>query len=272
MTTVYSVVAQFVIPNAARNLAGFLVSSLVCTRDRPRNDKLSHYRLFSIVLLFTGLMCLTPTPVKAVTDEELKALEQQIEQQEADQKEKANKRVQEKIKRKAEDESKQQIEEEAKTQAEAEKKAKYLALIAEAEQAIKNNDKNLALRKYTEALALYPDDPVAYSGIQEAIKQVNNFCTKIIGTWESIGVTLTFNPEGTWSGTALIVPIAGAWKCMNPNVPTFYIQGKILKSWMAILREDGCLTNAIGGCFRKAGDKKESVQENTPSKNPLLSQ
>jgi len=148
--------------------------------------------------------------VEAVTDAELEALEKQIEEQEVDEKKKAKEEVkrkaEEKRKAKAEAEKKRlvelekkqrqeearfaeierqnQEEEAAKKRVEEEKKEKYTSLIAEAEQAVSNKDKELAMSKYNEALALYRGDTVANTGIKEAMKLMNKFCYELIGTWK----------------------------------------------------------------------------------------
>jgi len=151
------------------------------------------------------------TQVQAVTDAELGALEKQLEQQEVEEKEKAEveRKAKAEAKRKAEEqkrleEEKRKLEaerkkfeedrqaelerkrqvDEAKKKAEQEKKEKYNSLIAEAEQAISNKDKELAISKYNEALVIVPGDIVAIIGLNNAEKLMNKFCYELIGTWK----------------------------------------------------------------------------------------
>ena len=136
-----------------------------------------YYSLCFFICLI--LMVGQPTPVHAVTNAELEALEKQIEQLESDEK----KQVEAAAKRKAEVEKqrleetrriteekrmaeearqaeleRQRQDEESKKRAEEEKKEKYNLLITEAEQAVRYKDKNLAISNYEKALVLYPED------------------------------------------------------------------------------------------------------------------
>ena len=150
--------------------------------------------------------------VQAVTDAELEALEKQLEQQEVEEiqrdKAEAKKKAEAEAKRKAEVEKqrleeikriaeekrmaeearlaeieRQNKEEAAKKRVEEEKKDKYRSLIAEAGQAVSNKDKELAMSKYNEALALYPSDTVANSGMKEAEKLMDKVCYAFLGKW-----------------------------------------------------------------------------------------
>jgi len=213
-------------------------------------------------------------------DEELKALEQQIEQQEKEQAEakqrlelETKRKVEEEAKRQeelekqrateaemrrqAEDIEKQRAEEEAKIKAKAGKKEKYSALISEAEQAARNSDKELALDKYNEALKIFPEDPVAKSGIQEAERLPEKICVDFPGIWEwEGGGTINIRPDGTltFEGT---FAINGTWTCADPQARMF-----ILKTgWgeqTAVLRSDGCLRGKGGGGLEGCYWKKKN--------------
>jgi FtsZ-interacting cell division protein ZipA len=146
--------------------------------------------------------------VQAVTDAELEALEKQIEQQEAEEikrteaaeKKKADaeakRKAEQKRKANAEAEKKRAAElekkriekedrlaKESKVREEEEKKKKYTMLITEAEQAVTNKDKELAMTKYNEALLLYPNSPDVNEGIMEAEKLMEKVCYQFVGTW-----------------------------------------------------------------------------------------
>ena len=144
------------------------------------------------------LLCLViSADVNAVTDNELESLEQQIEQQEAENKKQALEETKRKIEaeekrkveqaRQAELERKrveeerrkteeyrleklelQRQEEESRKKVEEEKEKEYNQLIKEAEQALNNKDKELAIRKYKNALELYPDNNLAKLGLTRA--------------------------------------------------------------------------------------------------------
>jgi len=165
--------------------------------------KTTHSLIIGLILTAGCLV-----PVQAVTDAELEALEKQIEQLEADEKKEAEAAEKKKAdaaakriadqKRKANAEAekkrtaeleKQRIEEEdhlakeAKEREEEEKQKKYTMLIAEAEQAVTNKDKELAISKYKKALSFSPGDSVANSGIKEAEKLMEKVCYQFVGTW-----------------------------------------------------------------------------------------
>ena len=195
----------------------------------PMNSKMTLI-IFPSLILMVGYL----TPLQAVTDAEIEALEKQIEQLESEEKRQAeaaeNKKAEGKRKaeqkRKAEAEmekkrlaeqkrieearlaelERQRQEEEAKKRAEEEKKKKYNLLIAEAKQAINDKDKELAISKYNEALTITPGDPVANSGIKEAENLLEKGCYKIVGAWRGSGgnwlvtydTTINFNIDGTF--------------------------------------------------------------------------
>ncbi len=215
-------------------------------------SKTTHSFIISLILMVGYL-----TQVQAVTDAELEALEKQLEQQEAEeikQAEAAEKKKVEaaakrkaEIKRKSEAEAKRKAEEarlaelerkrqeeEAKKRAEKEKKEKYNLLIAEAEQAVRNKDKELAINKYNEALALVPGDTIANLGMKEAENLLEKGCYKIVAAWRGSGFgpllakydsTIDFNINGTFKQKAIfsrkVYDFKGIWKCLNPDKGEF---------------------------------------------------
>ncbi len=235
------------------------------------------------------------TYVAAVTDAELEALEKQIEQQEAEEKKQAEakekKKAEAEAKRKSEQKRKTEAEaekkrlvelekqrqeeekrlaelerkrqEEAKIRAEEEKKEKYTSLIAGAEQAVSNKDKELAINKYNEALALVPGDTVANSGIREAEKLKHKICYDVLGVWRWKGKggisEMTIKEDGT-----IIAPFGGTWECSDPKNRIIGLIFPLSSTLQATLSEDGkCLKATWFGehCFLRPGDKSESGQQ-----------
>ena len=215
--------------------------------------------------------------ILAVTDAEIEALEKQVEQQEIESKRKAEEEVKRKAearrkaeaearrlaeekKRKAEEENRalelekirleearqaeldrQKQEEEAQQKAEEEKKQKYAQLIDEAEQAIADKDKNLAINKYNEALTLFPNDQVSISGIIKAEKLKDKICYDVLGWWKNdyvYTIEWKLNEDGTTSTNLAHPP---TWDCINPG------KRQIRLSWgeysiIRVLTENGdCL-------------------------------
>jgi hypothetical protein len=141
-----------------------------------------------------------------VTDAELEALEKQLQQKEEEnrileekkirEEQQVKKRLADIEKQRIEDEKRsaeeawqaelkqRQIEEETRKDAVQEKKNRYNLLITEANEALKNKDKPLALNKFNQVLALSPGDAIAQSGILEAEKLMDKICYQFVGTWE----------------------------------------------------------------------------------------
>lgn len=229
--------------------------------------------MFMLRHLLMGVLLpwLSVTPVylvaQAPTDEELKALEQKIEQQEAKQKAEAEakKRTEAEAKRKTAEERRKREEEAAKQAEEAKKKEeqdkrdKYSALIAEAEKAVRDKDQEVAVAKYKEALALYPDEAAPKAGLAEAEKLPDKLCRDFPGEWESSAVyTMTFNPDGTMQGLNVFVPFSGTWIC---DSKTHVIEIKTgLGDTNAVLKEDGCLV-VVGSCYRKKSGNDGKTQD-----------
>ena len=188
------------------------------------------------------------------TDEELKTLERQIEQQEAEQakakrkaEDETKRKTAEEVKHKAEEESERielekqrAVKEEARKQAEEtegtekrkkeeglraenEKKEKYDSHIQKAE-AYMNEDKyNQAIEEYEQLLKSFPDDVSANEGIRNAQKFLNS-CKEIIGSWRlSHGPTWVINNDNTADGTWLIFRTKGVWKCLSAREREFVV-------------------------------------------------
>ena len=201
--------------------------------------------LFSSLILTTGYF----PNIYAVTDAELEALEKQIEQQETEKK----KQIEAEVKRKAEairkaegeakrkaeakaeknriaelekqrlEEAKQVSEEKRKAEEaqrqEEEKKEKYNLIIAVAEQAINDKDKELAISKYNNALVLYPNNELALIGLKKAEGLTDNGCSDIIGVWRWNDLTRTttrFYEDGKVISKN-IFKSEGTWECIDPK-------------------------------------------------------
>jgi len=245
-------------------------------------SKTAHSLIISLIFMVFYL-----SPVQAVTDAELEALEKQIEQQEADE----QKQTEAEAKRRAEaeklaeekkrfvelekkrqeeqrliEEERRKLEEEKKKleesrlaelerkRQEEEKKEKYTLLIAEAEQAIRNKDKELAISKYNEALTLTPGDPVANSGIKEAEKLKHKVCYDVLGNWISKADKAEIKEDGTFTWDIGIASGSGTWECSNPKAGKFdfITPSDWISDWTSILNEDGrCLYFWNNDCWTK---------------------
>ena len=249
----------------------------------PMKSNTTH-SLFVCMILMAGYL----NPVTAVTDAELEALEKQIEQQEAEEKKKAEaeakRKVEQKRKAEAEVEKKRLVElekqrqeeqrrltelerkrqeEEAKKRAEEEKKEKYTLLIAEAEQAVRNKDKELAISKYNEVLVIAPNNPVANSGLKEAEKLMDKVCYAFFGkwVWEKSKETMEILENGTIITSSLLGDKTFNWTCIPENRQLKHdriITKKYKNLLFLTLSEDGtCISDPLlwpsDGCWRKQG-------------------
>ncbi len=198
--------------------------------------------LFSLILLF-GFM----THVQAVTDAELEALEQQLEQQEEEAKRKAEeirktelkkkRQLELELKKKEEERQRQEIEaqkireqekqqtlanerkrleEEQKKKADKEKDDQFNKYIRLAESHMANDEFEKAIAEYDKALVIFPNETKATMGINEARKFLQA-CNDIVGKWflEPNGITWLVHQDKTVFGTWLIFSSNGFWECVN---------------------------------------------------------
>jgi len=252
------------------------------------------------------------TPVQAVTDAELEALEKQIEQQEAEEKRQAEaklekqqlleekrllekqveemrkleaekkqlaeqKRLEEEEEKKMEEArlaelERQRQEEEAKKRAEEEKKEKYTLLITEAEQAVSNKDKELAISKYNEALTIYPNDTIANTGIKEAEKLKHKVCFDVLGVWYSDGKpSYDLKEDGIYLAFYK-TRYDPYWECIDPVNRTIKIKAhKANMELTAVLSDDGqCMIYSNSSVAHRPGHICEVAQpKETVKQNPL---
>ncbi len=228
------------------------------------------------------------TSVIAVTDAELQVLEKQLEKQEAEEKkqveietkrkeeqkrkleiEAKKKRLIELEKQRQEDQRKkdeekkrlanierQRHEEEAKNKAEHEKKEKYNSLITEAEQALNNKDKELAIKLYKKALTIIPNDSVANTGLREAEKLKHKLCYEILGPWLHNG-KLNFDLKD--DGTLVSAHIGqSTWICSQPENRTIELKSVVGPMTAVLSADSQCLHATLWGTasvFHRSGHK-----------------
>jgi len=240
--------------------------------------------IFSLILMVGYL-----SSVQAVSDAELEALERQIEQIELEEKKQkaetdANRRTEQKqkaeaaAKRKANAEAektraaeleKKRIEEEdrlakeSEERQEEEKKKKYTMLITEAKQATSNKDKEVAISKYKEALALFPDDAEAELGIKTAEKLMDKSCYNVLGEWVDFGNRMFVKSDGTVEmRNVLLGEITAKWKCLDSETQSYlfydYSCGGLCPDLKAQIIDNGaCLNFDVWGCNRRPNSTSE---------------
>jgi hypothetical protein len=256
------------------------------------------------LILFIGLLFTVSylTPVSAVTDAELEALEKQLEQMEteekeqaeteekkkaeaeakriADQKRKANteaesKRLAEQEKQRIEEEKR--LTEETKKRGDEEKKEKYTRFIAKAEQAFNDKDKTQAIKKYNEALALFPDDVVATRGLVEAEGLKHKLCYDVLGKWiwdKAFGKDYIILYDGGSLDYQTSIKGSGNWECTSPETRTIKLRvsaAGFSNEWLSTYSEDGsCLlgpeTWGDRGCYYRP-DSGAKSEKDVPAKN-----
>jgi tetratricopeptide (TPR) repeat protein len=202
------------------------------------------------------------TSVAAVTDEEIEALEKQIEQQEVEEKKQVEaekiKIIEAEAKRKAEIKRKveyeaekkrdveiekqrqeeyrkneadkkriaeleRQREKEERIRAEIEKKAQYDNHINKAEIYVENEDYNEAIQEYELLLKSFPDDVVAIKEIKNA-QALLNACHDIVGEWQlSHGPKWVVHNDYTADGAWLIFSAKGEWQCLSAKKREFVV-------------------------------------------------
>ncbi len=270
------------------------------------------FKLKHILFICFFLSVSSLTDVAAVTDAELEALEKQIEQQEAEDKQRtdaeakakeaartkkkaeAKARIDAEAKRKAEEveqvkleKQKQEAEAKAKEKADKEEKSKYNALIAEAEQAFNDKDKTQAIKKYNEALVLFPGDVVATRGLVNAESLKHKLCYDVLGEWiwdKAIGKDVIFLHDGGSLDYQTSIKGSGNWECTSPETRTIKIRlsaAGFSNEWLSTYSADGsCLlgpeTWGDRGCYHRSEsyDKtiKSKVTENTQETSNVCSE
>ncbi|MDX1513431.1 MAG: protein kinase [Gammaproteobacteria bacterium] len=173
----------------------------------------------------------------------------------------------------------QRQEELARKRAEEEKQNKYNQFIAVAEQAINAKDRDLAVANFNQALALYPGDQAAYSGLQRAQRLKPRFCYEVLGKWVWSGFgggEMTLNEDGTMQ-----IPIfSGSWTCADPAARKISMSGAG-QTMTGVLSEDGsCLKidHAFGsGCYKRPAGYQPALPPRTttaaaPAPQPAAAQ
>jgi hypothetical protein len=194
------------------------------TREPCRIFSCNFIKLIGLLLFFTLIDSRADT-----TDEELEALDRQIQRLETEQAAAERQAaVDAEVKRREEDRIR--AETEARNVAELERK-KREEEIAKAEREkldmynrhfelagnYLNEDKfDLAISEYQKLLAAFPDDPQTLDGIRTAQKFLNA-CTEFVGRWfvEPNGIRWEARQDGTIHGKWLVFSSDGFWECAS---------------------------------------------------------
>jgi hypothetical protein len=236
--------------------------------------KTLHLTSIIIFLLFS-----LPNFVGGVTDAELEALEQQLEQQETEEikrietekkakeeakrkkeaenkvkqefkrKEVAEKKRQAELARKLREEKKRKLEEEnrirreEKKKQELELKEKYESHLLKAQAYVEDEKYNLAIEEYELLLKSFPEDKKVVDGI-EKVKKLQAVCTAVVGKWivQPNGRTWILNEDNTSYGAWLIFHANGYWECLSAKtreIRTTWPDCAVCATEYLILSDDG---------------------------------
>jgi len=255
--------------------------------------KMKHILFICFLLPVSSL-----TYVAAVTDAELEALEKQIEQQEAEDRQRtdaeakakeavrmkkeaeAKARADAEAKRKADEDKQVKLEKQrkeaeakAKEKAEEEEKSKYNSLLAEAEQAFKGKDKTQAIKKYNEALALFPVDIVATRGLVNAESLKHKLCYDVLGKWiwdRTLGKDYIILYDGGSLDYQTSIKGSGNWECTSPETRTIKLRvsaAGFSNEWLSTYSADGsCLLGPEAWGDRGCYHRPESYDKTIKSK------
>ena len=148
------------------------------------------------------------------------------------------------------------LQEETAARAEAEKRVRFDGLLADAATALAARDKDAAVHNYQEAIALYPSDRQAHSGLRNAEQLLDKVCYEVLGRWvykRLFGTDTMVIKEGGAIDYHSTVSGSGRWECASPGSRSFRITltaAGFSNTWDATLSADGaCLDAAHGGCF-----------------------
>ena len=261
-------------------------------------------RTFHNLSMSILLPCLAALPVHVVaqapTDEELKALEQQIEKKETEQAE-AKKKTEAEAKKKAEaerkkkeeeaaqqhtaeeekkkqEEASKQAAEEAQRRAEEEKQRQQLELqqrvefdkeMRDGDAAMNKKDYAQASQAYSRALTIFPKDATALAG-QVKAKEFQETCSALVGEWDWImGSTTIFNADGTMQNI-FILPNHGSWECTDPSQRRFVLHWES-GGWVdnVTLSTDSNTVDAINNIGVRFQGFRKGTHKEPPPRNPL---
>jgi len=153
----------------------------------------------------------------------------------------------------------QRQEEEEKKQNEQEQRNKYTMFITAAEQAFSNKDKARAIKKYKEALVLYPGDVDATLGLKNAESLKHKLCYEVLGKWiwdKALGKDIIILHE---DGTIDYKIGRGSWECTDPENRIIKLRLTALgfsNEWLSEYSVDGtCLLGPKSwgdrGCYHR---------------------
>jgi serine/threonine protein kinase len=166
----------------------------------------------------------------------------------------------------AEQERQQQAEAEVeaeKLQKEQEKKKQFSQLIAKADLALTNRDKDQAIKQYNEALLLYPDDVNANLGLKNAENLKHKLCYEVLGLWvwdKTFGQETIILKENGTIDYQISIKGSGSWECTSPESRTIKIRlsaAGFSNEWLSQYSADGsCLqgpeTWGERGCYHRS--------------------
>ena len=234
--------------------------------------------LFLSILLACPVALPVYVMAQAPTDEELKALEQQIEKKEAEQAE-AKKKAEAEAKKKAEAERKKKEEEAAQQRAAEEEKhrqqleqqqrVEFDREMRDGDAAMNKKDYAPALQAYTRALTFFPNDATALAG-QARAKEFQETCSALVGEWDWVlGSTTIVNADGTLQNLSLI-PNQGNWECTDPSQRKFTLHW-VIGGWVdtITLSEDRNTVDAINNIGVRFQGFRKGTQKKPPPRNPL---
>jgi len=148
----------------------------------------------------------------------------------------------------------------AERQAEVDKQNRFERLISEAKIALNNEEKDLAIEKYSEALNIFPTDQRAISGLGSARKMTYKACKQIVGAWLwSVGTTLTVNADGTYRNSFLFVSLPCSWTCTDGKERKFEFNDQ--HTYIVTMSKDGSTLYSQGLTARRKA-VKETTNEN----------
>jgi len=148
----------------------------------------------------------------------------------------------------------------AERQAEVDKQNRFERLISEAKIALNNEEKDLAIEKYSEALNIFPTDQRAISGLGSARKMTYKACKQIVGAWLwSVGTTLTVNADGTCRNSFLFVSLPCSWTCTDGKERKFEFNDQ--HTYIVTMSKDGSTLYSQGLTARRKA-VKETTNEN----------
>ena len=97
------------------------------------------------------------------------------------------------------------------------KRARYEVALSTAQRAEDALERDLAISKYSEALSIFPGDPVANNGLARVRDPAFGTCGAVVGDWRySTGGLVTLGKDGSAKHDLVVFNATGTWECVNP--------------------------------------------------------